>query len=287
VTDKGKKSNRTSYFYSILSVSLVLFLLGLLGVLLLNATRISQKMKQNVELSLILNDSFKEHQSETLLRLLETKPYISESEFIGKDQAAQSFTDEYGEDFVETLEFNPLYSSVRVRLNAASMSDEEVDRIESDLLKLESVREVWYQKNLLSLINRNFRKLGLVLLILSIVLLTMAITLIDSTIRLAMYSNRFLIKSMQLVGATRWLVSKPFIQRSVWNGGISGLIAGTLVGILLYFADRHFPELSLAANPIEYFIIFSGIMLLGIFISYWSTRGAVRKYLKLKLDELY
>lgn len=244
-------------------------------------------MKENVEVSVILKDSFKDHNKETLVQLIEGKPYVQSFEYISKDEAATLWTDEYGEDFVELLEYNPLYASINLRLNSDFMEDEDLDMIEADLLKAESVQEVFYQRNLLSLIRENFRKLGLALLILSALLLSIAITLIDSTIRLAMYSNRFLIKSMQLVGATRWLITKPFIQRSVWNGGISGLAAGTAVGALLYLIDRKYPDLGLTQNPLEYLMIFTGIMMIGIFISYWSTRGAVRKYLKLKLDDLY
>jgi len=281
------KGNRTSYIYSILSVSLVLFLLGLLGVLLLNATRLSRIMKENVQVSVILKDSFKDHKKETLLNLIAGKPYVQSLEYVSKDDAAKMFIEEYGENFVELLDGNPLYASVNVRLNADFMEEEDLDKIEVDLLNAESVDEVFYQRNLLSLINENFKKLGIALLILSVLLLSIAITLIDSTIRLAMYSNRFLIKSMQLVGATRWLITKPFIQRSIWNGGFSGLAAGTAVGALLYFIDKKFPNLGLTQNPLEYLLIFSGIMMVGIFISYWSTRAAVRKYLKLKLDDLY
>lgn len=265
----------------------MLFLLGLLGVLLLNATRLSRTMKQNVELSVILKDSFKDHNKETLLQLIGGKPYVETMEYISKEDAAALFTDEYGENFVELLDGNPLYASVKIRLNSDYMKEEDLNNIEVDLLKAESVDEVFYQRNLLSLINENFRKLGLALLILSALLLTIAVTLIDSTIRLAMYSNRFLIKSMQLVGATRWLITKPFIQRSVWNGGISGLAAGTAVGALLYIIDKKYPNIGLTQNPLEYLMIFTGIMIIGIVISYWSTRGAVRKYLKLKLDDLY
>ncbi|WP_343688808.1 permease-like cell division protein FtsX [Chitinophaga sp.] len=286
----GKSSSRKSkpsYLYSIIGVALVLFLLGTLGLIVIHANKLSEYFKESIEIQVILRDNVKEEQAIALRDSIAGRPYVKSIEYVSKDMAAERFKKEFGEDFITLLQYNPLYASINVKGNARYVNPDSLSVIEANLGQQPIVREISYQRGLVSKLNENVRKIGFVILGISVMLAIVVIVLIDNTIRLAMFSNRFLIKTMQMVGATRWFIAKPFDLRSIINGALSAILAiAGLIGIL-YFADQLLPELSTMRDYFMTSVLFIGMIVIGIFISLVSTHRSVMKYLKLKLDDLY
>ncbi|MCW3461890.1 cell division protein FtsX [Chitinophaga nivalis] len=281
------KKSKPSYLYSIIGVALVLFLLGTLGVVVIHANKLSVYFKESIEVQVILRDNVKENQALALRDSIAQKPYIKSIEYVSKDMAAKRFQKDFGEDFITLLQYNPLYSSINIKANASYVNTDSLKIIEANLSKQSIVREISYQRTLVSKLNENVNKIGLVILIISGLLALVVIFLIDNTIRLAMFSNRFLIKTMQMVGATRWFIAKPFDLRSIANGAISALIAiAGLMGIMS-FSDKVLPELAGLRDNLMIAVLFIGMIIIGICISLVSTHRSVMKYLRLKLDDLY
>lgn len=281
------KKSKPSYIYSIVGVALVLFSLGTLGLVVIHASKLSKYFKENIEIQVILRDNVKENQALALRDSLTHKPYIKSIEYVSKDVAADRFKKDFGEDFIQLLQYNPLYASINIKANANYVNTDSLKVIENNLTQQNIVREISYQRSLVQKLNENVNKIGMVILIISCLLALVVIFLIDNTIRLAMFSNRFLIKTMQMVGATRWFIAKPFDLRSVANGAISALIAiAGLVGILS-FADKALPELNGLRDNMMIALLFLGMIVVGIAISLFSTHRSVMKYLRLKLDDLY
>ena len=286
-----KKSSRgkikTSYVSTIISISLVLFMLGMLGLILLNAQRVSNYVKENIGLSLYLKEDVKESQIKQLQSALEAKEYVKRTVFVSSDDAAELMKKDLGEDFVDFLGFNPLRASIDVFLNADFAESENISKIEKELSKSPLVKEVIIQKDLLSEVNKNIRKIGVVLLGFSLLLLIVVIALINNTIRLAIYSKRFLIKTMQLVGATGGFIKRPFILRSILNGFLSGVISLLLLLGVIYSVQNNIPEFIELQNFNDYIILFLSVIVLGIVISWFSTSMAVSKFLKMQSGDLY
>lgn len=286
-----KKSSRgkikTSYVSTIISISLVLFMLGMLGLILLNAQRVSNYVKENIGLSLYLKEDVKESQIKQLQSALEAKEYFKRTVFVSSDEAAELMKKDLGEDFVDFLGFNPLTASIDVFLNADFAESENISKIEKELSKSPLVKEVIIQKDLLSEVNKNIRKIGVVLLGFSLLLLIVVIALINNTIRLAIYSKRFLIKTMQLVGATGGFIKRPFILRSILNGFLSGVISLLLLLGVIYSVQNNIPEFIELQNFNDYIILFLSVIVLGIVISWFSTSMAVSKFLKMQSGDLY
>lgn len=281
------KKSKPSYVFSIIGVALVLFLLGTLGLLVIHANKLSDYFKESIEIQVILRDNVKENQALALRDSIATKPYIKSIEYVSKEAAATHFQKEFGEDFIKLLQYNPLYASINIKANAKYVNMDSLKIVEANLTEKSIVREISYQRSLVAKLNENVRKIGLVILAISALLALVVIVLIDNTIRLAMFSNRFLIKTMQMVGATRWFIAKPFDIRSIINGALSALLAiGGLIGIM-YFADRILPELSGMRDYFMTGVLFLGMIVIGICISLVSTHRSVMKYLRLKLDDLY
>lgn len=281
------KKARPSYIYSIIGVALVLFLLGLLGIIVINAKKLSDFFKENVEVSVILMNDVSPEGAINLKQKLDRASWVKSSEYVSKELALQRFKQQSGEDFMELLEYNPLYASVNYHLNSDAVNMESLRMIEKQILSDKRVKEVYYQKPVVEMMNQNARKVSLVLLAVIVFLFLVALALIDNTIRLVMYSNRFLIKSMQMVGATRWFIARPFIIRSVINGLISGFVAVVLLSFIGIYANSIIPELASLADTGSLFLLLFFVLIVGIIISGLSTYRSVRKYLKLKLDELY
>lgn len=281
------KRFRPSYIYSIISVSLVLFMLGLLGLIVLHAHRLSEYFKENIEIAVIFKDDAKEIDIYQFQKQLEAVTYVKKSTYISKEEAAELLSKEYNEDFIAMLGYNPLYASVNLNLYADYANTDSIAWIEKEILNNQNVRVVSYHHSLLQKINANVEKIGIGMLVISILLVMIALTLIDSTIRLAMYSNRFLIKSMQMVGAMRWFIIKPFIAKSIINGLISSIMAIALLIAFIYYVQTNIEELKVLQDKIRIAMLFSFVILIGIFISWISTHLSVRKYLGLKLDDLY
>ena len=284
-TLKKRKIN-TSDIITIVSLSLVLFMLGLLGVLVLNSHKLSKNIKENIGIQLLLRENAKE---ETILNLeskIKKSPYCREIEFVSKDSAAASFQRHLGEDFISFLGFNPLLASVSIKLNTDFATTESMDAIAKELQNEKVVKEVIYQKSLVSEINENVNKIGLIILFFSSILFFISLALIHNTIRLTIYSKRFIIKTMQLVGATKSFIRLPFIIKGIRQGIVAAFIAMIVLSGILYFAQKQLPELRELQDFKMLFSLFGIVILLGIIISWISTSIAVRKYLRLKTGDL-
>ena len=269
----GKKYSekaKPSYVYSIFGVALVLFMLGLLGIVVLNAKKLSDYFKENVEFSLILMDTCSPEQAMNIKQVLDKNPNIKSSELVSKDEALKRFKKNFQEDFMELIEYNPLYASVNFHLTSDFTNADSIKKIEAQFLATRQVKELYYQHSLVETMNQNAKKISIIILVIALVLFLIALALIDNTIKLVMYSNRFLIKSMQLVGATRWFISKPFIIRSIVNGLLSSGLAIILLSVLGFYANRLMPELSSLIQASDVVLLFGVVILIGLVISTWS-----------------
>jgi len=278
---------KTSFVSTIISISLVLFLMGLLGLIVINAKKISEHVKENIGLSLYLSEDINNSQLQKLKDLINAKPYTNRMEYVGKEEAAEMLKRDLGEDFVDFLGYNPLSASIDVYLKADFAEEANIEAIASELKHLSKVKEVVYQKDLLAEVNTNIRKIGLVILGFSVLLLIVVVALINNTIRLAIYSKRFLIKTMQLVGATSSFIRRPFVGRGILNGIVSGIIASLLLLGVIFSIKQNLPEFLELQNFNIYLILFVSIIVLGILISWISTSLAVRKFLRIQSGDLY
>jgi cell division transport system permease protein len=272
---------------TIISLSLVLFMLGLLGIIILNANKISNNVKENIGVQIILNDNIKEVQVQRLLKTIDATDYVKSTEFITKEEAALRLQKDLGEDFIDFLGYNPLLASINVHLKAQYANSDSLKWIEKELMSHKPVKEVLYQKSLIDMINENLKKISLVIIAFSSLLMTIAIALINNTIRLSIYSKRFLIKTMQLVGATRVFISKPFVYKGIQHGLIASVMAILMLIAMLYFTQQQLPELTELQDEKMLSTLFGLVTLVGIIISGLSTMLAVRKYLNAKADKLY
>jgi cell division transport system permease protein len=242
--------------------------------------------RENIEITIILKDGLNQPDVFSFQKSLERRPFVKSTQYFSKDDAAEVMKNQFGEDLA-VLGYNPLYASINMYLNADYATEDSLNAIEKELLDNKMVQEVYYMRALISLVNKNIQKISFLLGGLALLVFVISLTLIDSTIKLLMYSQRFLIRSMQLVGATRWFIIKPYLFRAIFNGTASGLMAIIVLIGLLYYVQKRIPNLIETAD-LPYFIgIFMAVVLSGILISFFSTFFAVRKYLKLKLDDLY
>ncbi len=278
---------RSSYLTTIISISLVLFVIGLVGLLILNAHKISRHVKENIGFTVFLNNDVKEVDMIKLQKSLDASSFVRSTEFISKEQAAMELKDELGEDFVNFLGYNPLLSSIDVKLKAEYANADSIAKIERRLVKYSQVKEISYQKSLIETVNQNIKKISIVLLIFCGLLFIISLSLINNTIRLSVYARRFLIKTMELVGATRAFVRAPFVIKSLWHSLISILIAFVLLGGVIYMIDKHIPELSMLYELDTIAILYACIMVIGFAIVWCSTTLAVNRYLRMKGNDLY
>ncbi len=283
----SSKKTKTIYVSTVISIALVLLMTGLLGLILVHAKSLSNYVKENIVLNIIVNDGAKEPDVIALQKQINANPYILKTQYISKELAARNLTKDLGEDFVEFLGYNPLLSSVDVYMKADYANNASIQIFIQQLTKNPLVKEVVYQKSLINMVNQNIRGIGLVILAFAGILLIIAIALINNTIRLAIYSQRFLIKSMQLVGATKNFIRKPFLAYGILHGLLAGLIAIILLLLTLYFAQQQVPEMTILRNWFEFTIVFVAVIAIGILISGLSTYFAVSKFLRLKIYDLY
>ena len=277
----------SSYFSVVISISLVLFLLGMLGLLVLNTKKVADHFKEQIALTVYLKDNAKEVEIEQLKKSLAMADYTKSTTYVSKEEAAEAHSEEIGEDFMEFLGYNPLQNSIDVYMNADFVSSEQVDKIAADLTSKNFVDEVVYDKPLIALLNDNVKKISFWVLIASAVFTFIAVLLINSSIRLAVYSKRFIIKTMQMVGATKGFIRRPFIWQSVKLGLIGAFLALIGMAAVLYYLNNSFTELNLLSDLKMLVILFSGIFLMGIVITWISTYFATSRFLNLKTDELY
>jgi len=284
---QSRKKTKSVHISTIISIALVLLMTGLLGLILIHAKNLSNYVKQNIVLNVMMNENSSEESVLSLQKTIDENPFVLESHYLNKDSAAVQLQAELGEDFVSFLGHNPLSHSIDVYLKAEYTQTDSVQKFIQTVTKNRNVKEVVYQESLIEMINDNIKIIGLVILGFALILLIIAVALINNTIRLAIYSQRFIIKSMQLVGATRSFIRKPFINYGIFHGFIGGIIAIILLLGTLYFAQREIPELKDLTNWFEFSLIFIGVVILGMIIAAFSTYFAVSKYLKLKTNELY
>jgi cell division transport system permease protein len=278
---------RSSYATLVVSVSLVLFLLGILGLVLINAKELSDYLRESLSFSVMLDDDAKEADIRMLQKDLDAKAYIKSTEYVSKEEAAIKMKEELGEDFITFLGDNPLPPSIDVYLVSNYANPDSVAKIEKYIQLYPFVKEVYIPESLLILINENVQKISLFLLVISAFLFLIALTIINNTIRLAIYSRRFIIRTMQLVGATRSFIRRPFIRQSAFHGFLAALIAMTLLMGLLYLIEKEFFLMVTFQNPSLLVLLGGAIIIIGILINIISTFFSVNRYLSISEDKLY
>ena len=278
---------RSSYITSIISISLVLLLLGMVGLLLINGRNIRKQVMESIGFNVILKENVKEADIYQLQKILDSREYILSTEYITKEEAALETEQMLGEDFIKFLGYNPLPPSIRIRLHQPWANPDSVMMIEQDLMQYDTIEEVYYKKSLLYAVNENIRQISLVILGFSILLTLISVTLINNTIRLSIYSKRFIINTMQLVGATRSFIRKPFLYRGMVSGVTGSLVALALLFTLIYLLQEEFEGVISFRDYDMLAILALGVILLGIVINAISTYFAVNKYLDIKIDKLY
>ncbi len=290
MTEKEKtttKRGKASYFMAIMGVTLVLFLLGIIGWLLINTRALGQHFKENVEVNVYLRDPLNPEDSASLVRYIAARPYVKEYVFVTKEMAKKKYMADGNEDWSQVLTENPLPNSIDFKLKPGFVDPDTLKSIKADLEKQTYVSGVQYQEQLVSNLNSNLNKVSWVLLGVAILLGLVVIFLIDNTIRLAMFSNRFTIKTMQMVGATRGFIARPMDIRAILNGSLSGAIAVAAVYAIIKTTENWVPELKAIRNNTSMILLFLGMIILGILITLLSTHSSVLKYLRKKLDDLY
>jgi cell division transport system permease protein len=277
----------TSYFSVVISIALVLFLVGLLALLVLNTKKVADNLKEKIALTVYLKDTAKEVEIDQMQKSLALAEHTKTIVFVSKEEAAKAYSEEIGEDFMEFLGYNPLQNSIDVYFNADYVSETQIAEISRDLGDKEFVDEIVYDKPLIALLNDNIKRLSFWILIVSGLLTFIAVLLINSSIRLSVYAKRFTIKTMQMVGATKHFIRRPFILKSIKLGLIGSTISLIGMGVVLYYLNKSFPELNLISDEILLAAIFVGVLIMGILISWLSTFFATQRFLNLKTDELY
>lgn len=283
----ARKTQRNSRFSTVISISLSLFITGMLGVLLLHAHKLGTYVRENIEVSLILKPETDSMEAGRFLKNLQASPAIRSAVYISKEEAVKLLQQDLGEDFINFLGYNPLYGSIELSFNAGFTDELMIRRFVDSMRNQPLVSEVQYQPSLVDSINRNVRTISWILLGFSILLVLVAIALINNTIRISLYARRLLIKSMLLVGATKGFILKPFLVKSIWNGLVSGVIAIVLLSGLLYFATLKIPELGLIQDLTLVGYVAAGLILFGMLLSFICTWLAVNRYLRYRTTQLY
>jgi len=277
----------SSYFSVIISITLVLFLLGVLGMLLINARKVETHFKEQIALSIDLKENVKQIEIDQLEKNLKLSDYVKSTHFISKEKAAEIAQVENGEKFMDFIGYNPFQNSIDVYLNSEFVTLNKLEKIKTNLLQKSYVDEVRYDIDLVSLMNKNVKRISFWLIAISIIFAFIAMLLINSSIRLAVYSKRFIIKTMQMVGATKHFIRRPFIWKSIRLGILGSLLAVVGLVVVAYYLDKNLPELNLLSNPTLFASLCLGIVLLGIVITWISTFFATQRFLNLKTDDLY
>lgn len=284
---KATKKRRPSFVYAILSITMVLLMSGILALLVFYTQKAITKVRESIELEVILNTDSRDIQVVELRNYLSGQPWILSQEFITKEEAAKNYAREIGQDFVDALGYNPLYDAFIIRLNAKYSNFDSIDVIQSGLLRQPAVQEVSYSRAAVELVSARLKNVSLVVMGVAVALLVLAFSLIDSTIRLLMFSQRFIIRSMQLIGATKGFIIKPYMIRGIFTGTVSGIITIIVIGLLLLYIENRFHIGLESKDALILSGIALGIIAAGVLISTISTYFAVSKYLRMKLDDLY
>ncbi len=285
---KSLKRSKPNYIYSIVGVALVLLILGIMGWLFLNLAQAGNAFKEDIRISAYLRTNNKDSITQ-IQNYIAAQPYAKNVEYINKDKAKEIWNKDNNEDWNKILSDNPLPESIDFYAKAAYVNSDSLTKISDNIMGIygSQITELQYPSGLVNNLNERASKLGLIFLVVAIVLCIIVIVSIDTTIRLAMFSNRFLIKTMQMVGATRGFISRPMDIRAVINGLISAAIAIAVLFALIEWAESQFPQLKAIHSNMLTIILFGGLIVLGVGISLFSTHRSVIKYLKMKLDDLY
>jgi len=283
----NKRRLISSYFSVVLSIFLVLFLLGALGLFVINSKKITNDFKENIPMTVFFDNDATDSTINAFDTELKNSKFIKEYGFVHKDSAAKNNVDIVGKDFMEFLGFNPLQNSFDIHLKGDYVNADSIKKIERNIRKNEMVSEIIYDKELVDMVNENVTKITFWILIISGILTVVAMLLINSSMRLSIYSHRFTIKTMQMVGATKSFIRKPFIWRSIKLGLIgSGLAIIGIIALAIY-VDGLFPSLGIAKDYVSLGIVITGVLLVGIIITWISTFFATQRFLNLKTDDLY
>ena len=281
------RKGKSAYFVPTISISLVLIVVGMLVFILLNARAISDHVKRNIGFAVIVKDNTNEVEIKRVQKILDTQPYVYTSKYITKEQAAKSFKKEMGEDFERILDANPLLPSIEIKLNPAYANSDSLAMIEKGLARFDIIHEVYYQKSMIESINENIHRITIIFLIVGAVLVLISFTLIRNMIHLAVYSQRLLIKTMQLVGATPFFICKPFVYGSMWRGFFGALIANLVLLGAIFFVQENVGNVINIMRQDVILLMVGFVILSGVVLSFFSAWFSVRRYLRRDLNDLY
>ena len=283
----NKRMLISPYLSVVVSISLVLFLTGIMGILLLNSKKVADHFKEQIAMTVYIKDTAKEIELKQLEKTLNLNLATKKVNFVSKKEASLRHANEIGEDFIEFLGFNPLMNSIDVYFKASFLNPAMVSKLSNDIERYGYVSEVVYDQPLLELLDDNIKKITFGMVLASGLFILVAVLLINSSIRLSIYSKRIIIKTMQLVGATKSFIRRPLIKTHLLMGFIGAIIALVGLGILIHEIDQRFPELKILENPIEPALILTAVLALGLGITLISTFFATQRYLNLKTDAIY
>lgn len=274
------------------SITLALFAIGVFGALVIYSKELERAVKENIKIQVYLKSQLPTDERLKIQKQFSSKYFLPKQvqnpiQFVSKEEAAKQFIKETGEDFKNFLGENPLHDAYLLRIDEGYQSKQSLSKIKNELEKMPGVFQVYYVENVIESINHNITQIGLAIMGLVAVLLVIVVLLINNTLRLALFSQRFLIRSMQLVGAKRWFIQWPFLLRASLHGLISGIIASGFLIVLISFATKRIIELKLIQNNERLILLMTSLLILGVLVAVVSSYRAVSKYLKLSLDELY
>ena len=287
--NKSAPGTKPNYLYSIIGVALVLVMLGFFGLLMIQANELIKFMREKVEVVTELKNETAEEDRKAFIQLIDNQPFVKKGtvNFLSKEEGAKVLQKEFGDDFLKLDMPNPLFDVVTFNINSADLEGNDIEKLTADLKKEPIVRDLYYQENFAGMVAGNLRNIGYVFLIIGLFLLLVAVFLIHNTIRLALYANRFLIKNMELVGASWEFISRPYIRRSAVHGLISGIVAILILGAGWFLIQNELPEIEAVTNYSRIGILMIILPILGIGISAGSTFYVVNKYLRMRVDEMY
>ncbi|MFN8334039.1 MAG: permease-like cell division protein FtsX [Cyclobacteriaceae bacterium] len=277
----------------VISITLALFVTGLFGLLIISSQELERVVRENIKLQVYLKNGLTDTQRTQVEKKLEQLPYINQTVsekpvvFISKEEAAKKFIAETGEDFNQFLGENPLHDAYVLTIDPAYHSKTSMEKISAELEKMNGVFEVFFVEGLIESINKNVTRLGVILAAIIALLLVTVVLLINNTLRLALFSQRFLVRSMQLIGARKWFIQRPFLFRALVYGALSGLLATGGIWLLVNYANQNFEDLVLIENKDRMMMLSAALVVLGMLVAIISSYFAIRKYLKMSLDELY
>ena len=280
----NKRRLISTYFSVVVSITLVLFLTGVLGLLLINSKKVADHFKEQIVMTIYVKDSAKEVELKQLQKTLRLNSATKKVNYVSKEDASKIHANEIGEDFMEFLGYNPLLNSIDVYFKAPFLNPVMVSKLSKDISLYSYVSEVVYDRPLLELLDQNIKKITFGMVLASSLFVLVAVLLINSSIRLSIYSKRLIIKTMQLVGATKSFIRRPFIKIHLMMSTLGSIIAMLGMVLVIYEIQKRFPELQIFENPLEPVLVFVGVFLLGLGITSISTFFATQRYLNLKSD---